>query len=105
MTNDTHTPPKSEPDLELRTRTRPTDELAVKIPVDTLVALKRVAEQRDMSPLALINFYIGQGLRQDLSRLFAENVLAVTAEVLAQHGAAEEEISRIMAEVRAKFAR
>jgi len=81
------------------------EELSIKIPTDTLAALKQVAVQRDMSPLALINFYIGQGLRQDLSRLFAENVLTATAEVLAQHGESEQAISRIMAEVRVKFAR
>jgi hypothetical protein len=35
-----------------------------------LVSLRQVAAQRDMSEEALLKFYIGQGLRQDLAPLW-----------------------------------
>ncbi len=96
---------KIEPEVELHTRPRPMEEMGINIPLDTLASLKRVADHRDMSLRALINFYIGQGLRQDLSRLFAETVLETTAEVLAEHINSQEEVTAILAEIRAKFAR
>ena len=37
------------------------------MPLDTLVALEKVAAVRDMLVEALIKFYVGQGLRQDLA--------------------------------------
>lgn len=53
-------------DLELRPRE--TEKVSIKIPKDVLKALKQVAENRDMSAQALLKFYIGQGLRQDIAR-------------------------------------
>ncbi|GET40429.1 hypothetical protein [Microseira wollei] len=44
-----------------------------------------------MSLEALLRFYIGQGLRQDLTNIFANRVLEVTAKVLAEHIESEEE--------------
>jgi len=52
-----------------------------------------------MSFHALLKFYIGQGLQQDLSRLFADRFLDTTAEVLARHFKSEEEVSAIMREI------
>ncbi len=42
---------------------------------DTLESLKRVAVSRDMSLQALLKFYIGQGLRQDVARLFGDQMV------------------------------
>ena len=52
---------------ELHIRPRPTETVTIKIPEDTLESLKKVAVKRDMSYQALLKFYIGQGLRQDLA--------------------------------------
>lgn len=70
------------------------------IPTDTLAELKKVANSKDMSVEALLKFYIGQGLRQDLTNLFSHRVLEVTAQVLSQHIQSEAEISHILAEIR-----
>jgi hypothetical protein len=88
------------PEPELKIRERPSETVSVQIPSDTLAALRKVAERRDMSCTALIKLYIGQSLRQDVARLFAENVLETTAEVLARHISSEEAVSAIMEEIR-----
>lgn len=84
----------------LRLRPRPSEAVSLSIPLDTLQTVRRVADLRDMSPEALLKFYIGQGLRQDASRLFSERILETTAEVLARHIASDEERSAIMREIR-----
>ena len=61
-------------DLELRVRPRESETVSIRIPKSTLEALKKVAVQRDMPLEALLRFYIGKCLRQDLSQLFADQV-------------------------------
>jgi hypothetical protein len=56
----------------LRLHPRATETVPLVIPADTLATIKQVAETRDMSPEALMRFYIGHGLRQDTARLFSE---------------------------------
>ena len=91
---------KPEEEFELRLRPRVTETVLLKIPVDTLESLKKVAASRDMSLDALLRFYIGQSLRQDLAKLFGDRVLETTAQVLARHIDSEEEISAILREIR-----
>jgi hypothetical protein len=91
---------KPEQEFELHIRSRPTETVSIEIPKDTLESLKRVSVSRDMSPQALLKFYIGQGLRQDLAKLFGDRVLETAAEVLARHLQSEEEVSAIMKEIR-----
>ncbi len=55
--------------VPLRVRQRLSESVALNIPVDVLEDIRRVASGRDMSEAALLKLYIGQGLRQDLSRL------------------------------------
>lgn len=86
--------------FELHIRPRPTETVSLEIPKDTLESLKKVAARRDMSYQALLKFYIGQGLRQDLARLFGDRVLETAAEVLARHIQSEEEVSAILQEIR-----
>lgn len=88
----------------LRLRPRPSESVSLSIPVDTLEAVRRVAATRDMSPEALLKFYIGQGLRQDATRLFSERILETTAEVLARHIPSDEERSAIMREIQGSAA-
>ena len=90
--------PEGEPLLSVRPRE--TEVVALAIPKDTLASLRQVAAQREMSEQALLKFYIGQGLRQDLARLFGERVLATTAHVLARHLQSDEAVAAIMREIR-----
>ena len=60
---------KPEAELEIRLKPRITETVSINIPIDTLESLKKVADSRDMSVAALLKFYVGQGLRQDLAKL------------------------------------
>lgn len=52
------------------TKDRPTTTVSLKMPVDVIDDLQRVAQTKDMSSFeALIQFYVGQGLRKDLVEL------------------------------------
>lgn len=94
---------KPEETFELRLHPRATETVSLKIPTDTVESLKKVAASRDMSLDALLKFYIGQGLRQDLAKLFSDRVLDMTAQVLAKHLDSEEKISAIIQEIRGEF--
>ena len=87
-------------EFELHIRPRPSETVSIDIPKDTLESLKRVSVSRDIPLPALLKFYIGQGLRQDLTKLFGDRVLETAAEVLAKHIQSEEEVSAIMKEIR-----
>ncbi len=86
--------------IELHIRPRPVESVSMDVPKETLNSLKRVAANKDMSCEALIKLYIGQGLRQDLSKQFGERVLETTAHVLARHLQSDEEVSAILREIR-----
>ena len=90
--------PEGEPLLSIRLRE--TEVVALAIPKDTLASLRQVAAQREMSEQALLKFYIGQGLRQDLVRLFGDRVLATTARVLARHLQSDEAVATTLREIR-----
>ncbi|MBA4160164.1 MAG: hypothetical protein H0X65_22295 [Gemmatimonadetes bacterium] len=51
-----------------------------------------------------MKLYIGQGLRQDTSRLFSERILETTARVLARHISSEEERTAILREIQGEAA-
>ncbi len=85
--------------FELHFRPRPSETVSVRIPKDTLESLEKVAETRDMSCEALIRLYIGQGLREDLSRRFADHVLETTARILKHHIKPKEKLSEIMEKI------
>lgn len=90
----------TEEGFELRFHERESTEVNLKMPLDVMSSLKKVAASRDMSSEALIKLYIGQGLRQDLAKLFADRLLEKTAQVLTRHIHSEEEISAILNEIR-----
>ena len=89
---------KHEGDLTIRPRD--TESVVIRIPVDTMESLRRAADARDMSPEALIRFYVGQGLRADLARMFSDRVFGKTAEVLSRHIDSEDEVAAIVEEIR-----
>lgn len=47
---------------------RETKTIALEISVDTLDVLEKKAKEKDLPLKALLKFYVGQGLRQDLSQ-------------------------------------
>jgi len=85
--------------LELKVRPRDAETVSLHIPKGTLASLKKVADQRDIALDALLKLYIGKCLRQDLSQLFANQVLDSTAKVLARHHHSEEEVAQILQEI------
>ena len=88
-----------EEDVELHLRPRATDTVRLRIPEDTLASIRKVAKNRDMSHQALLKLYIGQGLRQDLAKSFADRVLERTEEVLTRHIPSKKEVSSIIREI------
>lgn len=88
--------------IELTVRPRATETVTLQIPRDTLASLKKVAHQRDMSVEALMKLYIGKCLRQDLTQLFADQVLDSTAKVLTRHHHSDAEVAQILQEIRAE---
>ncbi|HWQ32526.1 MAG TPA: hypothetical protein VNQ79_06565 [Blastocatellia bacterium] len=95
---------KPDEEFELHLRPRPKTAVTLQVPDDVLASLERVASGRDMSVEALMKLYIGQGLRQDLSRILADRVLEKTAQVLTRHLQSEAEISAILQEIRIESA-
>ncbi|MBO3462176.1 hypothetical protein G7B40_017015 [Aetokthonos hydrillicola Thurmond2011] len=89
-------------ELNLKLRPRVTEVVSLNIPTDTLESLEEVATSKDMSVEALLKFYIGQGLRQDIAKLFNERLLDKTAQVLSRHIESDEEIARIMQEIKSE---
>jgi len=89
-----------EEEFDLQFHPRETEKVSIAIPKEALASIKKVAASRDMSVEALLKFYIGQGLRYDLARLFGDHVLETTEHVLAKHIQSEEEISSILREIR-----
>ena len=55
--------------VDLTFRSRATEKVYIEMPKEALTSLKQVAAHRDMSVRALLKFYIGQGLRQDIASL------------------------------------
>jgi hypothetical protein len=100
-THETITSDEYTPSPTLRLRPRAVESVSLEIPVEALAALRKVAARRDMSSQGLLKSYIGQGLRQDLARLFSDRVLASTAEVLVRH-LPSEEIPAILKEIQAE---
>lgn len=83
---------------EIKLHRRPSDDVSLSLPKDVLASLERIAKLRDMSLDALLRFYIGQGLREELARLDSQRVLETTAEVLARH-IPDDEAAAILREI------
>lgn len=82
---------------------RETKAITLNIPLEALESLRKIAAKRDMSEQALLKFYIGQGLREDLSTIQSDHILEKTEEVLSKHIESKEEVSIILREIRAGY--
>jgi hypothetical protein len=75
---------------------RPTKPITIRMPVDVLEDLKRVAPTRDLPGYqALIKCYIRQGLREDLERLWETQRAEKLEATLAEFGLKEDQRARI----------
>jgi len=80
----------------IRTKDRPTRPVTIRMPVDVLEDLKRVAPARDLPGYqALIKFYVRQGLREDLQRLWEKERASKLEAALEELGLREEQKTRI----------
>lgn len=80
-------------------RNRPMAMVSIRVPVDVIEDLKRVAPLRGFSGYQpLLRAYVGQGLRMDLERLESDTVAALV-ESLKKHGVSEEVINEALDEV------
>jgi hypothetical protein len=70
-----------EKEITLQIKPRAAEAVLLQIPVDALRSIEQVATSRDMSLEALLKFYIGQGLRQDLAQLFSDRPLENSKEI------------------------
>lgn len=86
-------------DVKLQVRPRESETIALQIPKDAIESLRKIAAQREMPLEALLRFYIGKCLRQDLSQQFANQVLDSTAKVLAQYHHSEDEVAEILQKI------
>lgn len=90
----------TEEGFELRLRSRQSKPVTIHIPADALTSLEKIAAGRDMSVEALLKLYIGQSMRQELSKLSADRVMEKTEQILKQHIRSEKEVSAILKEIR-----
>ena len=78
---------------------RPMTSITLRIPVDIVDDMKRVAPQLGFSGYqALLKTYVGQGLRKDLEKLENDNVTALVSS-LKKHGVSDNIINEALADV------
>jgi len=92
----------SSPDetLEFKVNVRSSEVVTITIPSDTLADLRAIAGKKDMSLEGLIKFYVGQGLRADLTQLQADQTLNAAQQVLSEHLNSGEAAAKIVNEIR-----
>ena len=79
---------------------RPMVSISLRIPEDVIADLKRLAPQLGFSGYQpLMRAYVGQGLREDLSRLESESSLEGFVESLRQRGVDQSVIEQALADV------
>ncbi|MBE9157744.1 hypothetical protein IQ265_13055 [Nodosilinea sp. LEGE 06152] len=86
--------------FQLKVNVRPSEAVTVTIPIDTLADLRAIADKKDVSLEGLIKFYIGQGLRADLTQLRADQTLNAAQQVLSEHLKSGEAAAKIVNEIR-----
>jgi hypothetical protein len=79
------------------TKDLPTKPVTIRMPVDVVDDLKRVAPEKGMSGYqALIKFYVGQGLREDLELLWKKERAEKLDATLTEFGLKPEQKDRIL---------
>ena len=73
----------------LRPYPRPSTDVTIRIPLDTLASIDRVAAHREMSREALLRYYIGHELRIDLAEFNLQEPFKTREQRLAESLQAE----------------
>lgn len=85
----------------LLTKDRPTTTITLKIPVDVMQDLEKAAEEKEMSNAeALIQFYVGKGLRKDLAEIRRKHSVEQAKQILEKHHIEPKIIEEVVAVVR-----
>lgn len=80
---------------------RPTTSITMRMPVDVLEDLRRVAKYKGMSGYqALIKYYVGFGLREDLRQMHKNDLLKTIEDILER----EKVTPAVIAEIKAATA-
>ena len=90
--------------VEIRWHKPESESVAIELPKTAIASLEKVAQNKDMSVKALLKFYIGQGLRQDLSDLSANHLLDAVAEVLSDRLGSQADADAVMREIHQRSA-
>jgi hypothetical protein len=93
-----------DPETGLRYHPRKMRQVTVCIPESAIEKLHEVAASKEMSFDALLKFYIGQGLRQDIAEMYSHRLMLSTERVLARHIDSEDERTEILREIRTEAA-
>jgi hypothetical protein len=83
----------------LRFRPREEEIVSLALPVEALAKVDRIAARRSLSRKALLRFYIGKGLREDIAQIYANELLVNAKQVLMQHLQSEEEADAILQKI------
>ena len=87
---------------EITWLSEPSRALSIVMPERVIESIESVARYKGTTCDALIRLYLGAGLREDLARYFAEQVLTATEEALAKR-LPQPEVAAVMQEVRSEF--
>ncbi len=72
--------------------------VSINIPADVLEDLEKVAHEKEMSSIeALIQFYLGQGLRNDLAELRRKHSAEQAKQILGKHHVDPKVIEEVVA--------
>lgn len=88
------------PELKLIIPPRSANTIPVQFSPNTLASLRRVAKQRNVSCQTLIKIYVELGLRQDMDKLFSEDVLETAAKTIAQRFQSKNDITNLLDKIR-----
>lgn len=82
--------------LMIPTKDRPTTMISLRIPVDVVEKLKKIAPAKGMSGYqALIKYYVGKGLREDLGLLHQVESAEKVTRILTQCGLKADQVDEV----------
>ncbi len=90
--------------VEIRWRKPESEVVSIELPKSAIASLEKVAQNKEMSVNALLKFYIGRGLREDLRDISANQLLDAVAEVLGERLGSQADADAVMREIRQKSA-
>jgi predicted DNA binding CopG/RHH family protein len=84
----------------LEIKQRPSKMVSLRIPLDTLEQLKKVAATKELGYQSLLKLYIGEGLRKDLAEMGKQSLLSETENLLRKHLDDDKQVKTILRKLR-----